>query len=96
MPRTKDYKKLSDKLQKEVAELKKQIKAQFAKGFAAAQVEMEKIEDAFEKHMHKAARVFEKQIATKQKKTPKAKPATAKAKKDAPKKGRGRPAKKTK
>ena len=69
MPKTKDYKKVAEKLQKEVSKLKEQLKLQFQKGIEYAHKEAEKIHAAYDKHMEKAATEFHKKLKTKQKKT---------------------------
>ena len=58
MPRITDYKKLAEKLQKEVDKLKEQLEVNFQKGFEAAYAAMDKMEAAYEKHMQKAEAVF--------------------------------------
>ncbi|MCK4609269.1 MAG: hypothetical protein KAT71_07295 [Gammaproteobacteria bacterium] len=74
MPKTKDYKKIAEKLEKEVARLQTLIKASYQMGYEKAYTEIEKMDDLYEKHMIKAEKEFAKKIAkkpTKKKTAPK-------------------------
>jgi len=70
MPKTVDYKKLAEKLQKEVEILKEKLEVSFKKGFEAVHIEMKKIEAVYKKHMQKAKDVFCKGSVKKTKKSP--------------------------
>jgi len=70
MPKTVDYKKLAEKLQKEVEILKGKLEASFKKGFKAVHAEIKKMEAVYEKHMQKAKGVFSKVSVKKPKKSP--------------------------
>ena len=89
MPRTKDYKKIAEKLEKEVAQLKIKINESYEKGFEVAYTEMEKNEALYEKHMVKAETEFYKKMSKKPVKKKKSSKKTAsqkpKTKKPAPK-----------
>ncbi len=88
MPKTIDYKKLAAKLQAEVTKLKVQLTKEFQSGCEATNLEMEKIDLAYEKHMRKAEKEFFKKIIEKKK------PKNPAAKKTAASKRKGRSAKK--
>ena len=92
MPRTKDYKKIAEKLEKEIERLKKQLEVEFQKGIEHACKETKMLDAAFDKHMEKAAIEFNKQFKAKSKKKSTSK--TAKNKKEITTKKRGRPPKK--
>lgn len=93
MPKTKDYKQIAAKLQKEIDKLKQQLAVQFQKGVEQATKQAEKLQHAYDKYMTKAATEFHKKFkpskakkTTKKTTVKKAKPATAER--------RGRPSKK--
>ena len=65
MPRTVDYKKLAEKLQKELDSLKGELAVAFQQGFETAHIEIDKMETAYEKYMKKAEAVFFKEYTKK-------------------------------
>lgn len=62
MPKTKDYKKLSAKLQNEVTKLKEKLAHTYERGYEDAYQEMAKFRLAYDKHMEKAEDIFYKKL----------------------------------
>lgn len=73
MTGTKDYKKLAESLQKEVVQLKKQLKVQFQKGVDFARKEAQKLQASYEKCIKNAILEVHKKFKMKMETKPKPK-----------------------